>query len=309
MKFTILLAILFDLLSKRKLTARYCAEKYAISERTVYRYIDHLALSVPVYIKRGRNGGIYLSDDYTLPTGFMTKEEYDATMDALSYAYARSPEPRFLHVKHKLSEHTRKQHLDLALTNDLQTFITDGGSFAHTQALFEKLRLICECIQNKAILEMQYFSELDGQITCKIEPHVLLHKRNVFYVYAFSRFDRRFKLYRLTRILSMIKTGDRFVTRAVKREEIPLSFFSDENSCINVRLRIERRVLQRMQDLLGATNIKKIDGEWQAEIILPNDEFLLTNLLSLGDGVTVIEPLSVKENIIALVKCIRKAYE
>ena len=58
MKFTILIDILFDLLAKRKLTASYLAEKHGISVRTVYRYIDHMSLTVPVYIKRGRNGGI-----------------------------------------------------------------------------------------------------------------------------------------------------------------------------------------------------------------------------------------------------------
>ncbi len=308
MKFTILLAILFDLLAKRKLTANYCADKYGISQRSVYRYVDHLALSVPVYVKRGRNGGIYLPDDYTLPTGFLTKEEYDAAIDALSYAYARSPEPRFLHVKHKLSDHVKKQHRDLALSGDLQSFITDGGCFAYTQAVFEKLRLLCECIRQQAILEMQYFSPLDGEIHCKIEPHVLIHKGSGVYLYAFSRFERRFRLYRLTRILSMIKTGDRFVPRTVKREQIPLSFFADESNSVQVRLRLERRVLQRMQDTLGVTNIKQNDGEWQAEITLPNDEDLLPTLLSLGDGVTVIEPVSVRERLKALLQSMRKAY-
>ena len=309
MKFTILLAILFDLLTKRKLTARYCADKYGISERTVYRYIDCLALNVPIFVKRGRNGGIYLSDDYTLPTGFMTKEEYDAAIEALSIAYAHSPEPRFLHVKHKLSEHTRKQHKDLALTGDMQTFITDGGAFAYTQALFEKLRLFIECIKEKAILEMQYFSERDGLFTCKIEPHVLIHRRNVLYVYAFSRTDRHFRLFRLTRVVSVIKTGDRFITRPVRREEIPLRFWSDETTGIALRLRIQPQALQRMQDVFGISNIHKTDGEWQAEVTLPNDEHLLTTLLSLGDGVAVIEPKDVKQNLVALVKSIRKAYE
>ena len=238
----------------------------------------------------------------------MTKEEYDATIDALSYAYARSPEPRFLHVKHKLSNHTRKQHRDLAISGDLQSFITDGGAFAYTQASFEKLRLLNDCIKDKAILEMRYFSKLDGEVSCKVEPHVLLQQRNAWYLYAFSRYERRFRVYRLTRILSMIKTGDRFVARPVHREQIPLSFWSDENTGVNVRLRILPRALQRMQDVLGVTNIHKTDGEWQAEITLPNDENLLSILLSLGDGVTVLEPLSIRQQLTALLQSMHTAY-
>ena len=78
MKFSILIAILFDLLAKRKVTANDLAEKYEISPRTVYRYIDLMSTTLPVYVKRGRNGGICISDNYKLPMGFMTKEEYEA---------------------------------------------------------------------------------------------------------------------------------------------------------------------------------------------------------------------------------------
>ena len=64
MKFGILLSILFDLLIKRKITASYIAEKHEISPRTVYRYIDALSLAVPIYVKRGRDGGFCISDNY-----------------------------------------------------------------------------------------------------------------------------------------------------------------------------------------------------------------------------------------------------
>ena len=83
MKFSILIDMLFDLLSKRKITAAYLAEKYQISPRTVYRYVDLLAQKLPVSVKRGRNGGIYLSDSYRLPVGFMSADEYTAAINAL----------------------------------------------------------------------------------------------------------------------------------------------------------------------------------------------------------------------------------
>ena len=114
MKFSILLDILIELLSKRRVTASYLAEKHSLSQRTVYRYIAILAETVPAQIKRGRGGGICLSDSYKLPLGFLTAEEYDAAIEALSEAYTRSPEARFLDAKRKLSaqekanEHSRK---------------------------------------------------------------------------------------------------------------------------------------------------------------------------------------------------------
>ena len=75
MKFSILLSIVFDLLSKQSVTARYLAEKHSLSPRTVYRYIEILSQHLPLEIKRGRNGGICLADNYKLHVGFMRAEE------------------------------------------------------------------------------------------------------------------------------------------------------------------------------------------------------------------------------------------
>ena len=46
MKFVILLDIFFELLAKRKITASYLAQKYEVSVRTVYRYVDILSMTV-----------------------------------------------------------------------------------------------------------------------------------------------------------------------------------------------------------------------------------------------------------------------
>ena len=88
MKFYYLLDILFELLAKRKVTASYLAEKHEISVRSVYRYVDLLSINVPIYVKRGRDGGICISDSYKLPVGFMTKEEYESAMEALDAMYS-----------------------------------------------------------------------------------------------------------------------------------------------------------------------------------------------------------------------------
>lgn len=112
MKFYILSDILFELLLKGKLTAKAISDKHDISVRTVYRYVDTLSMSVPVYVKRGRNGGIYISDQYKLPMGFMTETEYDAAIDALEIAYAQNPEERFLIAKEKLSSQKKLEKLD-----------------------------------------------------------------------------------------------------------------------------------------------------------------------------------------------------
>ena len=74
MKYEIMINILFDLLSKKLVSARYLADKYEVSQRTVYRYIDGLSLAgIPVITVRGASGGFKIAEGYRISFGFLTK--------------------------------------------------------------------------------------------------------------------------------------------------------------------------------------------------------------------------------------------
>lgn len=187
MKYEILTDILFELLSKRKVTARYLAEKHATSERTIYRYLDILAVSVPLQIQRGRNGGVFISDSYKLPVNFMTKEEYGAAIEALGAMYSQLPEERFLAARRKLSAQAKSESRDLTLSGTVGTILVDSGTWGDTRSFSEKLRLFEGCIRDCAVLEVDYNSRMGEHTHRRIEPHVLVFKQSVWYVYAFCR--------------------------------------------------------------------------------------------------------------------------
>ena len=297
MKFTILIEILFELLAKRKVTAPYLAEKYEISTRSVYRYIDQLSLTVPIYVKRGRDGGICISDTYKLPKGFMTKEEYEATIEALETMYAQLPESRFLEAKHKISAQLKSETRDLAISGDVGSILVDGGTWGDSHSFSDKLRLLEESIKNHSVIEIEYHSRKSEKTQRKIEPHVLVFKQNVWYLYAFCYKQRAFRLFRVGRILSTLQTEDTFVRRNFKREDIPLTFWSQETEQIPVRLEIEKDAFSDAMDWLGGENLKQINGKWYAEISLPNDDGLVRKILGFGLGIRVLSPISLKEKI------------
>ncbi|MBQ8657896.1 MAG: WYL domain-containing protein, partial [Clostridia bacterium] len=213
MKFAILIDILFELLAKRTITAGYIAEKHGISVRTVYRYIDLLSSNIPVYVRRGRNGGICISDSYKLPKGFMTEEEYGAAIEALSAMYSQLPEERFLAAKRKLSAQVKTEMRDLTLSGELGSIVIDSGTWGDTRKFSDKIRLFEECIREKFVLEIDYHSRIGERSHRKIEPHVLVFKQGVWYVYAFCRKQRDFRLFRLGRVFSAFITEEKFIKR------------------------------------------------------------------------------------------------
>ena len=89
MKFTIMTGILFELLSKKMLSATYLANKYEVTTRTIYRYIEELSLSgVPIETVRGANGGFKIMDNFKLAGSFLTMTEYEAVINSLNAIYA-----------------------------------------------------------------------------------------------------------------------------------------------------------------------------------------------------------------------------
>ena len=309
MKFSILICMLFDLLAKRKVTAVYLAEKYELSVRTVYRYIDHMSMKIPVYIKRGRNGGICIPDNFKLPVGFMTKEEYESAIEALETMYAQLPEERFVTAKRKLSAQAKSEIRDLALSGDIGSILVDGGTWGDTRSFSEKLRLIEECIKEKTVLEIAYHARTGERTQRKIEPHVLVFKQNVWYLYAFCHNQRAFRLFRIGRIFSAVKTDEFFQKRPFAREDIPLNFWTDDAETIKARFEIEERAFADAQDWLGGENLRQQNGKWYAEVDLPDGEGLVLKILSLGAGIKVLSPEKLKERVKAVACQIASTYE
>ena len=309
MKFSILICMLFDLLAKRKVTAVYLAEKYELSVRTVYRYIDHMSMKIPVYIKRGRNGGICIPDNFKLPVGFMTKEEYESAIEALETMYAQLPEPRFLEAKEKLSAQWKAESRELAVSGTLGTILIDSGTWGDTKKFSEKLRLMEECIKERTLLDVIYQDRKGMRTERVIEPHLLVFKQGVWYVYAYCRMKKEFRLFRLGRIVSSFVMDTQFLRRDFKKEDVPLNFWTDESTCIDVVLEISDAAFADAQDWLGGENLTEKDGGWIAEVTLPDDDSLPKKIVGMGAGVKVLSPASLQEKVKTYLFAVQKRYE
>ena len=285
MKYGILLAMLFDLLTKRKVTANYFAEKFEISVRTVYRYVDALGYAVPVHVLRGRNGGICISDSYKLPKGFMTQEEYESAIEALEAMYSQLPEERFLQAKHKLSAQLKSEIKDLAHSGEIGTILIDGGTWGDSTRFTDKMRLFEECIKERIVMDIEYHARNGEKSQRRIEPHLLVFKQNVWYAYSFCHTKREFRLFRLGRVYSAVKTDERFFKRPFERKDIPLDFWANETQAVETRFEIANDAFADAQDWLGGENLYQVNGKWYANVYLPDGEGLVLKILGLGAGV------------------------
>ena len=71
-----LFKILYYLLDRKQATAPELAAEFEVSTRTIYRDMEALSSAgIPVYAEPGRNGGIYLLQDFILDRAILSENE------------------------------------------------------------------------------------------------------------------------------------------------------------------------------------------------------------------------------------------
>lgn len=294
MKYQTMISIMMLLLQKRRLTARQIAEKYDISTRSVYRYIEELDVSgVPVTVTRGRYGGIAIADTFRLPTGFLTREEYAATVNALSAMASQVNDRDVISALEKLQLQQKNERRDVSVCGNV---IVDGGTWGGGKKFSEKMRVCETAVNEKKCLLIDYISR-DGEHSKRvIDPHVLIFKQNVWYVYAFCHSKQTFRTFKIGRIKSATFTGGSFVKREFTRDEIDLNFYYPADSLKEVTFEILKSSLADAEEWLGIDNIEPRGDAFIARMTLP-ETGLVNKILSYGGAVKVLEPPELKQRV------------
>lgn len=296
MKYQIMVKILMLLLARRKATAREIANRYDISIRSVYRYVEELAVAgIPVDVARGRYGGITIADTYRLPVGYFTKEEYSAAVNALTAMSSQVSDEAVLTALEKLQRQIKSENADRSVSGSI---IVDGGTWGDTKNFADKMSVCERAVEESLCLDIDYISRSGEHSRRIIDPHVLIFKQNVWYVYAFCHTKQDWRTFKIGRIKNARFTGKAFEKRRITREEIPLNFRYRAEELAEICLEIEKDKLPDVEEWLGIDNIEPRGNKFIAEVAVPDDEGLVSKILGFGGGVKVLAPEQLKQRVI-----------
>ncbi len=306
MKFQIMMKILFTLLKKRKASAAELAAQNDVSERSIYRYVEELIISgVPLDIIRGRNGGIFLPDTYRLPENFFTREEYAAAVNALSALYDQLRDENVLHALEKISQGQKRSSRDLTLSGNI---LVDSGTWGDAYDFSEKLKVFEYATETCQCLEILYIDRSGSESRRTIEPHLLIYKQNIWYIYAWCRTRKNFRLFRIGRVRSARILEETFPKREINREQLPLKFDFVNTELIEVKLSVQKKALPDVEEWLGIGNVHPSNSGLIAEATLPAGEVLISKLLSFGDGIRILSPTSLADTVRERAESLLKLY-
>ena len=84
MQISRLFRIVYMLLEKKCVTAEEFAGYFEVSTRTIYRDVETLSASgIPIYMQKGKGGGISLLPDFVLNKTVLTQAEKDDIISSM----------------------------------------------------------------------------------------------------------------------------------------------------------------------------------------------------------------------------------
>ena len=306
MKYSILIQILFLLLAREKVSAKYIAEKFDISLRTVYRYIDELSLCVPLYNTRGRNGGYSISDTYKIPASFFTKEETGLLISTLTSVKDSVNSKNLESIINKLLCIIKKSD-DLHI--DFGNLVIDGGPWGNTEGYKDRIALIEKCIEEKKKVYIAYQSR-HGEVTDRIiEPHTLVLKEGLWYCYAYCSMRNEFRLFKLGRIIKAEIKTETFTRHHIENITERLKQWYETLESQDIDLLLSKKVKEDVEEWLGVDKVYTTKNEIRASVSMPISNVLIGKILSFGSEVKVLAPIELQKLVLSRAEEIIKNYK
>lgn len=316
-----LLSIMMLLQSRGKLSAGTLARELEVSERTIYRDIDALAISgVPVYAETGRDGGFALLESYRTNLTGMTDGELRALF-ALSI-----PAPL---VGLGLSGDLRKalEKLSAALPGERrsaeeqmrQRVYLDATWWHQQSEEVPYLKLIYQAVMENRQIEIRYRLMPALEVTNLVEPYSVVAKAGVWYLVC-SHYAH-YHVHRVSNLLDARISGGTFA----RNDDFDLMDFwknwcreeEDRHSSFHVRLRIAPGFIPHLPYYFGGQVVQRKetsletdqDGWYFVEMNFESLEDARKKLLALGGGVEVLSPKPLRASIQDFGQQITKVYE
>ncbi len=307
MKNQILIELLFLLLSRKSITAKYIAQRYEVSERTAYRYIDELSLCVPIYNTRGRNGGFSIADTFKIPATFFTEEESEFLLNVLNGVNNDINSQQLTKIIEKFKSISKKK--DEQFTLDFGNLIIDGGAWGSDESFKQSIMFLEKSIEQKQEVSLVYVSKDGTETSRTIQPHILILKQGLWYVYAYCNLRKEFRLFKVGRIQRAKLTGKIFERRTTPNVKEILQKWYDELTAEVVELEISKLAKADVEEWLGIDNVYTLkNGKIIASCELPIDNVLAGKILSFGKNVKVLAPQQLKKAVVDIAKDVENMY-
>jgi predicted DNA-binding transcriptional regulator YafY len=209
-----LAGIVFIMGRKGKIQARELAERFEVSERTIYRDIQALSeLRVPIVAESGTGGGYSIAPGYFLRPVVFSDAECQALILGCEFISGQKgfplAQPAVLALE-KLESIMPEQNVAVAKKLAAKISYKIPVAAASHQ-LAEMLSLLKTAMENRQTIEVKYQALRTQKTTIrKIDVYRLFFEQDAWHILGFCHLRREVRQFKVARIQNLKYTGDTF---------------------------------------------------------------------------------------------------
>lgn len=282
-----LFEIIYLLTDHKTMTASALAERFEVSTRTIYRDVETLsAAGIPIYMHKGKGGGISLLDHFILDKAVLTEEEKSDLITSLKAI------DRLHLLKSDTALHKVGSLLGETQTDWIEIDFTSWNNSGKETVLFELLK---KAIINRQAVSFTYANSKGEQQERTVEPLKLYFRGMSHYLYAYCTLRGDYRYFKLNRIKN-IQPLENFFERSIPQDAFKAPQTKQQKKQVHLVLKIAPAMAFRVYDEFNEYEACE-DGSFLVQLTCPEGSWLYSYILSFGKNCVVVEPDSLREYI------------
>ncbi len=303
MKIDRLISIIMILNNKGKVTAKDLSEKFEVSTKTIQRDMEIIERAgIPIVSYKGHQGGYSIIDGYRVNKSSMTGDEVNLLKKLLMGINKSYENKEATTLINKLE--VIKPEMESSLNDRL---VIDFSTWGKSEELTDTINIIDDAIKNRNPIEFDYINGNGEKTSRKVDPYKIIFKSLAWYVYGFCTLKNEMRVFKITRIENIKVKKEKFIYR----EELMENLFGEKEIEKNkITIRIPSKIKEMIKEGFPEFElIKERDEFIIATINVPCGKWIEGIILSFGDCIEVLSPLSLRESIKEKINNMNKLYK
>ena len=286
MKTERLLSIVIYLLNNDIVSAAKLASHFEVSKRTILRDMEQISLAgIPVKSLPGANGGYSIMEGYKIDGRLINVKDQSSIVTALNGLLTAYNNSRYSEALEKISSILPKQQ-------DQHIFL-DFGASGENDEIQMKLKTFEKAISDKRAVQISYVNASGETSNRLVEPIALNYRWYAWYLLAYCRKKRDYRIFKLARICEHETTRMSF-TKEHDAPDILLerAFQGNVQKGLDITILCKANIRVQVCEYLGGTITETFEnGDFIMRMhVLEDERMWFAMLLSFGDSIKVIEP-------------------
>lgn len=306
MKINRLMAITNILINKKKVTAKYLAEQFEVSIRTIYRDIDSLEMSgIPIITYQGVDGGIAIMENFKLSKDFFKPDELWSILKALDTISFSDKKINL--ILEKLKNKIPEEELKLIKQNDIIKI--NYKNMYQSKSQIDKFEKIKQTILDENIISFGYRNNNNEMSLREVNPLQLTYQGYSWYLSAYCNLKSDYRVFKLNKIRNLKITNKSFKKNQFKIPDYFEKYTRNNHEKINLKLKFDKSIINRLEEYFEEDSINLLDdGDILVNVSFPMNDWVYQFILGFENMVEVLEPLDFKNKIQEKINNMYKKY-